>query len=146
MKRRSGFTLIELMVTVAIIAILTSLAITTYTQSIAKAQISEALTVSDGLKADVLNYYRQTGRCPVQGVSGGLANSPASYSGKYVASVEVTTAAGSCVITATMRSASVAPALRGKQVTFIMTDSSTNSTRWLCSSDAAAVYVPLTCR
>ncbi|KAA0071282.1 pilin [Rhodanobacter sp. T12-5] len=146
MKRPSGFTLIELMITVAIIATLTSLAITTYTQSIAKAQISEALTVTDGLKADVLNYYRQTGKCPVQGISGGLASSPASYSGKYVASVGVTTAAGSCIITATMRSASVAPALRGKQVTFTMTDSSTNSTHWLCSSDAAAVYVPQTCR
>jgi type IV pilus assembly protein PilA len=146
MKRPSGFTLIELMITLAIIAILTSLAITAYTQSIAKAQFSEALTVADGLKDDVLNYYRQTGTCPVQGISGGLASSPASYAGKYVASVEVTTAADSCVITAVMRSASVAPALRGKQVTFTMNDSTAASSLWLCSTDAAPVYVPQTCR
>jgi type IV pilus assembly protein PilA len=146
MKRPAGFTLIELMITVAIIAILVSLAVTAYNQSIGKAQLSEAFTVTDGLKADVLNYYHQTGKCPVQGISGGLASSPASYSGKYVANVNVTTAAGSCVITATMRSASVSPALRGKQVTFTMNESSANPSHWSCDSDAAVVYVPQTCR
>jgi type IV pilus assembly protein PilA len=134
------------MITVAIIAILTSLGITAYTKSIAKSQFSEAFTATDGLKIDVLNYYHQTGTCPVQGTSGVLASSPASYSGKYVAEVEVTTVAGACVITATMRNATVAPALRGKQVTFTMSVSATNSAYWLCSSDAAAVYVPQTCR
>jgi type IV pilus assembly protein PilA len=146
MKRPSGFTLIELMIAMAIIAILASLAITAYTKSIAKAQLGEAFTATDGLKIDVVNFYRQTGACPVEGASGGLASNPASYSGKYVAGVEVLAASGTCVITATMRSATVAPALRGKQVTFTMNTATTDSTSWSCSSDADVVYVPQACR
>ena len=95
MKYARGFTLIELMIVVAIIAILSSIAITVYTNSTGKAQLSEAFTLADGLKTDVGEYYTQTGSCPIPGTNGMPA--PASYGGNYVASVSVTPSGTGCV-------------------------------------------------
>ena len=147
MKRSQGFTLIELMIVIAIIAILTSIAITAYSKSISKAQLSEAFSIADGLKSGVLEYYHQNGTCPSIGTpADGLASNTASYSGQYVASADVTTVGGTCVITALMRSASVTTPLRGKQVVFTMESSGSGDTQWSCSSDAAAEYLPIACR
>lgn len=147
MKRSRGFTLIELMIVVAIIAILTSIAITAYSKSISKAQLSEAFTIADGLKVGVLDYYHQNGVCPSIGtLADGLASNAASYSGQYVASADVATQGGTCVITALMRSGSVTAPLRGKQVVFTLNSSGNGDTQWSCSSDAAVEYLPQTCR
>lgn len=143
MQRVRGFTLIELMIVVAIIAILASIAISVYSNSIAKAQLSEAFTVVDGLKSDVSDYYTQTGNCPALG-TGELA-SPTSYSGNYVASVSITTVGSGCAITASMRNNTVAPKLQGKQVTFTMNGNG-GAVSWQCSSTADPLYLPQTCR
>jgi len=145
MKHARGFTLIELMIVVAIIAILASLAITVYANSIAKSQLSEAFTVADGLKSDVSEYYTQTGACPTLG-SGGFA-AGTSYSGQYVASVSLAPVTGGCAITALMRSNTVAQQLRGKEVIFTMSGGgSGGNNSWQCSSDANAMYLPATCQ
>lgn len=147
MKRPSGFTLIELMVVVAIIAILTSLAITAYSISIGKAQLAEVFTVSNDLKIDTLDYYHQTGNCPVIGTPGnGLASNSTSYAGNYVASAAIASQSGGCVITVNMRNSSVAIPLRGKQVVFTMAASGEGTMQWTCHSNAAAQYLPQTCR
>jgi type IV pilus assembly protein PilA len=143
MKRAQGFTLIELMIVVAIIAILASIAITVYTNSIGKAQLSEAFTVVDGLKTDVSNYYTQTGSCPALGANG--LSAAASYSGRYVASVSIASNASGCSITALMRSNTVSPKLQNKQVTLTMAGSG-DAVNWQCSSDADPIYLPATCR
>lgn len=54
MTQQQGFTLIELMIVVAIIGVLASFALPTYQNSIAKAQAAEALTVTSGIKVDIL--------------------------------------------------------------------------------------------
>ena len=146
MKRSRGFTLIELMIVVAIIAILASLAITAYARSIGKSQLSEAFTLADGLKSDVATYYNQNGSCPIIGSASGvdLASSTTSYSGLYVTSTDVSNVGGSCVITAHMRSNTVSEQLRGTQVAFTM-NSAGGSTQWVCSSDAPVLYLPQTC-
>lgn len=142
MHKSRGFTLIEMMIVVSIIAILASIAITVYNRSIGKAQLSEAFTTVDALKTDVADYQQQTGSCPSAGV-GGL-ESPASYGGKYVASATVTGDTGNCVITALMRSNTVSPELRSKKVTFTMVRTGGNA-KWSCSSDAPLVYLPQSC-
>jgi type IV pilus assembly protein PilA len=143
MKHSRGFTLIELMIVVAIIAILASIAISVYSNSIAKSQLSEAFTVVDGLKADVSSYYTQTGNCPMPGTDGLAA--AASYSGNYVANVSIAQGGTGCAITAQMRSNTVSPKLRSKQVTLTMSGSD-GAVSWQCSSDADPIYLPATCR
>ena len=143
MKRVRGFTLIELMIVVAIIAILASIAISVYANSTAKAQLSEAFTVVDGLKTDVSDYYNQTGNCPTPG-TGGVVTA-ASYGGNYVASVSIASGGAGCTITALMRNNTVAPKLRGKSITLTMSGSD-GALNWQCSSDVDPTYVPATCR
>lgn len=144
MKRSRGFTLIEMMIVVAIIAILSALSVSIYLNSISKAQLSEAFTLTGGLKTDVAEYYTQTGSCPVLGANGLPA--AASYSGKYVASVNITPGGTGCVITALMRSQTVSPKLQGKQVTLTMTGSTGGAISWQCSSNADPAYLPQTCQ
>jgi type IV pilus assembly protein PilA len=143
MRRSRGFTLIELMIVVAIIAILASIAVAVYMNSTGKSQLSEAFTLVDGLKTDVSNYYDQTGSCPVLGSNG--FNASTSYTGKYVASVSITPGVAGCSIIALMRSGTISPHLQGKQVTFAMTDNG-GSVSWRCSSDADPIYLPATCQ
>jgi prepilin-type N-terminal cleavage/methylation domain-containing protein len=84
MRRSSGFALIELMIVVAIIAILASLAVSAYSVYVARTQFSKALTITDGMKRDVLDYYHQTGQCPFMGgVASGLESSSASYAAMW---------------------------------------------------------------
>ncbi|HKU17789.1 MAG TPA: pilin [Candidatus Saccharimonadales bacterium] len=143
MRQARGFTLIELMIVVAIIAILSSLAITVYMDSTGKSQLSEAFTIIDGVKTDISDYYTQTGSCPAFGANNLAAGT--SYSGKYVASLSIAPAASGCSITAQMRNNTVSPRLQGKTVTFIMTGTG-GSVSWQCSSNADPIYLPRACQ
>jgi type IV pilus assembly protein PilA len=143
MRQSRGFTLIELMIVVAIIAILSSLALTVYMDSTGKAQLSEAFTIVDGVKTDVSDYYTQNGSCPAFG-SADLA-AATSYSGKYVASLSIASGGSGCSIVAYLRNNTVSPKLQGKTVTFVMAGSG-GDVNWQCSSDADPVYLPAACR
>lgn len=63
-KRSKGFTLIELMITVAIVGILAAVAIPAYQNYTIRAQVSEGLTLSEGVKASVEEYYANNGVFP----------------------------------------------------------------------------------
>lgn len=140
-----GFTLIELMVVIAIIAILAAIAISAYQTAIGKTQFSEALSITDGIKPDISAFYHQNGACPTAGQ--GSILQPASYAGKYVASVTIAAIADGCSMTAEFRALSVAPDLRGKDVVMSLTHpQSAGSALWVCTSDVPLKYVPEPCR
>jgi type IV pilus assembly protein PilA len=101
MNKQNGFTLIELMIVVAIIAILAAIAIPQYNDYTARAQLSEAVTLLGGLKTPIAEQFAND-----NGSVSCTLPATAITTGKYVASVAAG-AANPCVIVATMNSAGV---------------------------------------
>ena len=137
---QKGFTLIELMIVIAIIGILAVVALPAYQDYTARAQVSEALTLAEGQKSAVTEYRSDRGDWPDTNAKAGVASS---ISGKYVASVQVG-AAG--IITATMKSAGVNNDIKGKTLILVPTDNNGSFT-WTCNTGSVKQkFRPSTCR
>ncbi|HHH8692787.1 TPA: pilin, partial [Neisseria gonorrhoeae] len=85
---QKGFTLIELMIVIAIVGILAAVALPAYQDYTARAQVSEAILLAEGQKSAVTEYYLNHGEWPANNTSAGVASS-SSIKGKYVKEVEV---------------------------------------------------------
>ena len=138
---QKGFTLIELMIVVAIIGILAAIALPAYQDYTARAQMSEAMVLADGQKGAVTEYYADKGVFPISNTSAGIA-AATDISGKYVAQVAVGTGG---VITATMKASQVAAGNTSTTLSLSPTASS-GAVRWACTSSAQNKYVPAACR
>lgn len=86
--KNNGFTLIELLVVIAIISILASVALPSYSNYINKAKLTEAQSLSDGLKARVTEYYQEHGTFPENNKTLKAAE-PEKFIGQYVTAIAV---------------------------------------------------------
>ena len=88
---QKGFTLIELMIVVAIIGILAAIAIPAYQDYTIRAQVTEGLNLMSDLKAGVAEWYAQEGAWPSSLTQLGVSGGASSKSGKYVKSIGLQT-------------------------------------------------------
>ncbi|HGH6842485.1 TPA: pilin [Neisseria meningitidis] len=123
---QKGFTLIELMIVIAIVGILAAVALPAYQDYTARAQVSEAILLAEGQKSAVTEYYLNHGKWPDGNSNAGVASS-STIKGKYVEKVEV--AKG--VITATMLSTGVNNEIQGKKLS-LWAKRQDGSVKWFC--------------
>ncbi len=142
MKKQQGFTLIELMIVVAIIGILAAIAIPAYSDYTIRAQVSEGLTLAGGAKAAVSEFTMDTGAFPTGNTQAGLSPA-ADINGKYTASVS--TAAGIITIT---YGVDAHANVTGDTLT-LSAVTAAGSVIWACPAGSGSVeakYRPATCR
>ena len=87
-QAQKGFTLIELMIVVAIIGIIASIAIPLYTNYIIRSQVAEGINMSSTAKVAVAEYFQTAGVFASSNTSAGLS-AAADYTGDYVTQVEI---------------------------------------------------------
>jgi len=141
MKKQQGFTLIELMMVVAIIGILAAIAIPAYQDHTIRTQVSEGLSLSDGVKTAVTEFYQDQGGFPADNVTAGI-EAAVNITGKYVTGVAV--AAG--VITVTYGRDADAK-IAGATLTMTPLDNA-GSVSWTCASAPRLQnkWLPAACR
>jgi type IV pilus assembly protein PilA len=140
-KVQQGFTLIELMIVVAIIGILAAVAIPAYQDYTIRAKVTEGLSLASAGKTAVSEFFASTGSLPSTNASAGLAQ-PASISGNDVGSVEV---GADGVITVTF--SSVTASINGD--TLLLTPATVSGgVNWDCKAGGTleAKYRPSSCR
>ena len=136
-----GFTLIELMIVVAIIGILAMIAIPAYQNYVIRTQIAEGLALSDTVKVAVAEYHEQTGTFPANNSDAALGV-PTNYTGSYVDSISVTGA----VISIQYGNGANAQ-INGETVT-ITAVSNPGSLEWVCATGGtiSETFLPTSCR
>ena len=153
---QKGFTLIELMIVVAIIGILAAIAIPAYQDYTIRSQVSEGMSLAAGAKTAMAEFYNQTGRFADNNESYGLADGD-EITGTYVEGVAAGSAEGASgvtnpsddgVIAATFGNDANAALTDGPAVLEISALTTAGSVEWRCRAGAnlKTKYVPTSCR
>ncbi|MBF0340419.1 MAG: pilin [Magnetococcales bacterium] len=128
LRKQAGFTLIELMIVIAIIGILAAVAIPAYQDYIARAQASEAVSLMSGMKGASAEFNSSNGHFPAVPASIG-----ANTAGSYVSTITFATTGVPMTlnITATYKTNNVNSKISGKTLILRTIDGGTN---WSCKA------------
>ncbi|WP_323845041.1 pilin [Microbulbifer magnicolonia] len=143
MKKQQGFTLIELMIVVAIIGILAAVALPAYQDYTARAQAAEGASLAAAAKTSIAEFWNSEGAYPAAAgttvLTGDLAATGA-YSG-------LTVGDGTGVVTVQFNAAGVSADLQGKTVTFTPDPPAAgdSSFKWTCGGTVLQKHMPKGC-
>ena len=132
-KLQKGFTLIELMIVVAIIAILAAIAISQYQDYVIRSQVSEGSSLADGVKTALGEFVNNHGSFPSNNSSAGLALS-SSIVGTYVSDVNVGTKPGQVQAKYSNTSPQKANVAINGSILIFSATTHAGSISWSCSS------------
>jgi type IV pilus assembly protein PilA len=150
MKKQHGFTLIELMIVVAIIGILAAIAIPAYQDYIARSQVSEGVQLLGGGKTPLAEFYADQGRWP-----GSAASVMGTLSGKYVDTIAyaagspTTPTSGTLTLVATFKASGVSRLIASASMSHHTTD---GGKIWTCGTTGVTTtvvgqkYLPGACK
>ena len=145
-KIQQGFTLIELMIVIAIIGILAAIALPAYQDYTIRAKVSEGIVLADAAKTTVGEYRQSQGTWATTAAAAGMSGT---IKTKNVTSVVLGATPNVVLVTF---SASLDPAVGGAQVAFVGTVDATNNSgiiSWTCNTSANTIkpkYLPASCR
>lgn len=138
---QQGFTLIELMIVVAILGFLATVALPAYQSYTARTKISEVMLVADSAKSSVSDFYMSAGRMPASTTQANV-NTDIAQS-QYIAAIAFSTTANSATITYTLQNLSAAGNIA------LVGTANINGIEWRCDTPSTTVenkYLPNNCR
>jgi type IV pilus assembly protein PilA len=138
LRKQKGFTLIELMIVIAIIGILAAVALPIYQDFIARSQVAEGMATASAVKTSISEHYMSQGAMPTGNIYGSTTD------GRYTDTVAHADNTG--VITVTLLNAApVSQLVRGYTFTLTPTVTGNDITDWNCNAGTLK-YLPSGCQ
>lgn len=149
-KYQQGFTLIEIMLVIMIIAVLAAIAIPTYQSYMTKAKLAEVFSVASGLKPRIVESFAFDKSCPINSNgSNSFVGAPTSYATKIIKDITVITGTSGCDIVTTIRNdAPVVAEAKGKVISLkLISIDTSGALAWNCVTTIPepTKYLPSIC-